>query len=75
MHETSPLGIPTSMSGSRGSDSNGRLRLARSDDEFVSNVFGSSEGPTHPPVKFPSERPSWLEQQRLALANLPKVGL
>lgn len=75
MHETSPLGIPTSTSSSRGSDSNGRLRLPRSDDKFVANEYGSPDGPTQPPVTFLSERLPWLEQQRRRLANPADAAL
>lgn len=51
-------------------DSDGRLRLPRSDDKLVYNEYGSPDGPTHPPVTFPPEWPSWLLlQQRRALAN------
>lgn len=67
-----PLGV----GGTSRYDESGRLRLAHSGDTMVTCVYGSVDGPTHPPVTFPPDRPSWLEQQkRRALANLPKVGL
>jgi|GEM_PF-3114231 len=81
MHNTPLPKIPSSLGllGAAGAgeyDERGRFRLPRSSDKVVSREYGSPNGPTHQPVTFLPDQPSWLEQQRrLALAKTSEVGL